>query len=321
MVTIARRKPMMDQLLLLDGISRSGKFLLGKVISHFERVDYFQYATVLEHMPILWRMGLISTEAAVPFLQVQVELRIYDQALGRCLNTRTEDSSSIHHSTDKPRYLKRAEMDGDDAYKSFLNEKRIPSFVTHEILPHARLFLDAFPYLKMVNIQRHPVDIIYSWAKRSFGSRFGQDPTFFVPMILGKETAKPWFTRDWDPPYESMSPMDRCVQGVLSLQDFEQKAYSDLNDDEKKQVMFLAYERLVSNSNEVTGKVSEFLGTEPFENMESILKRERCFRELPTGERCQKFEEIGKEASPKSLKALMLKSNTYEKHWGLGPLK
>ena len=109
-------------------------------------------------------------DAAIAFLQLNTDLSIYDRAVGRNLNLRNSDSSCIRNATDYKDYIHRIEeQDGVEAIDKLKIGKRIPSFLIHECLPHIEFFLEAFPNLLMINIQRHPVDIAHSWFLWGWG--------------------------------------------------------------------------------------------------------------------------------------------------------
>lgn len=315
------RTTLNPHLLLLDGVSRAGKFLLGKVVSHFERVEFFEFSPILEYLPIYARLGCLTEDAVVPILKTTVDLLIYERAIGRHLNTRLEDDTAIHRAPDYERYLKRMiSPRGLAACEELVRENRYSTFLTHEVLPNVAPYFQAYPQVKIINLQRHPVDIIHSWHRKSLGETYSTDPIIFRPLIQGKKMAVPWFAFEWVEAYEKMSPLDRVIKGVLQLQHYEQEAHASLSGAEKKQALFISYEELVMKPEKVIPRISEFLGASPLKNINDILRRERCFRDLPVSEREKKYEELAGQGSKELLNDLTEASKEYEGRWNLEPL-
>ncbi|MEE8287568.1 MAG: hypothetical protein V3R72_12795, partial [Gammaproteobacteria bacterium] len=49
-----------ENCLLFDGLTRVGKGLVAPLVSDLLRVEYAQIVTVVEHIPVLWRLGLLD---------------------------------------------------------------------------------------------------------------------------------------------------------------------------------------------------------------------------------------------------------------------
>ena len=61
---LMQRKVLCPDILLIDGLGRAGKQLVGKLVSNFERVDSIQYSAALEQFPILVFLGRIDSATA-----------------------------------------------------------------------------------------------------------------------------------------------------------------------------------------------------------------------------------------------------------------
>ena len=96
-----------ENVLLVDGITRTGKFLLSKIVSEFEDIEFFQSLPVLEHIPYMFGLGGMGGDAAISLIKSTIDYAAYDQFLGRGLNHRVLDRSSIYNSSDSASYLKR----------------------------------------------------------------------------------------------------------------------------------------------------------------------------------------------------------------------
>ena len=110
MTSINIRQETLSSPIIVDGIGRSGKFFLGKILCGLENIEYFQYVSVLEHIPYLYRLGFINEDAAISLLQVNADEHFYNMLVGRNINLRFDDGSSVINSLEPELYDKRAKM-------------------------------------------------------------------------------------------------------------------------------------------------------------------------------------------------------------------
>jgi len=316
-ISLAKRQHLLSKVLFLDGLGRAGKFLLGKVVSNYLRVEYFQFAEILEQIPVLQHLDCIERNAAMALLQLHVDINIYNRSVGRNLNLRQGDSSCIKNATDFQDYIQRTkDPDGLEAIEKFKLHNRLPAFLIHECLPHVELFFDAIPDLLMINIQRHPIDVAHSWLLRGWGERFGTDPLAFSPVIQGEKSPVPWFAAPWQQEYERMPPGERVIKSICTLNNLEMNAYK--HTDRKKQILLISYEALFSNPELVVQQVGGFLESKPYPNMDEVLKKEGCPKTIALEERNEKFIElVSLTESKKLVDELVIVSVNYEKQWNL----
>ncbi|MBT3585329.1 MAG: hypothetical protein HN509_10520 [Halobacteriovoraceae bacterium] len=318
---LAEMPALIDDLLVLDGLSRAGKFLLGKIASNFKRVEYFQYPPLMEQIPYLYKMGMMEKQVAVAYLKINANMSCYDMGIGRGLNTRENDGSSILNSTDKNYYFQREkDPDGNLAIEKMKKEKRIPSVLTHEVLPLIDLYLEAFPAVKFLNIQRHPIDLISSWFLRGLGERFGSDPLTFTPTFQGNGCSMPWFAMGWEKEYETYTPLNRVAKSILTIAELEQEALLKLNKKERTQVHLICYENLFSQPDKEIADMGSFLNDSPHSNMSEVLKREGCVEPVSLDSRREKLSKMEGDLLPELREKLLEYSRKYEELWSLEAL-
>jgi len=320
MKTLFSKQILHEHVLFLDGLSRAGKFLLGKVVSNFKRVDYFQYSEILEHIPIVDHLQLIDHAAAVSLFQIQLDLHFYNRAIGRNLNLRKGDGSCVANATEFEEIeQRRYHPDGIEAVEKLKKRNILPSFLVHECLAHVEFFLEAYPKMLMINIQRHPVDIAHSWYVRGWGGRYGTDPLAFIPVVgSNKATPVPWFAHNFQEQYLGMNQKERVIESICTLMSIEQDAYGYLSKESKKQVLMIPYEVFVERPDQILAEFSLFLNDFPMGNMIDVLHRERVFRKLNLAERKKKNDELtSNDVRPEIRSRLQRYTCTYEKRWEL----
>jgi hypothetical protein len=307
--------------LFIDGISRSGKKLTCRILSNLIDVDYFQYRSIIEKICYLHEIGEMSDSVAAPLIQVVADEAIYCRAIGRDLNTRPSDQTSVLNAFDKEIYLERSNLqDGAEAMDRFNITGRIATFHVHHAMPSVTLLFTAFPQLKMVHAKRHPVDLAVEWLRRGWGSRMGSDPLAFALLLDSGSNPVPWFAHDWAEEYLKMTEAERCIQSIISIQNANEQGYQNLSEDQKSRVYRFPFEHLVTETSRIITDFSQLLSTQPHESMPELLGEEQCPRTLSIEDRRAGLQVLESNASEEVIAHLMAASLAYENNWNMEQL-
>jgi len=206
-----------NDVVIIDGLSRSGKFYLGKLIACIEGMEYFINSAEFERILALNIAGTLSDANASSILVIAINEAIYNMAIGRNLNMREEDSSSILNSFESELYLNRVGNSnvGSNALKKVVDQGRLSVFITHMALMSLDMVKKAVPKSKIINIRRHPIDLAYSWIKRGWGSRYEEDPLSFDPIYCSDIGIVPYFAVGWAEEYLVVNEHDRVVKSIV----------------------------------------------------------------------------------------------------------
>jgi hypothetical protein len=318
----AKKKPLGQRVVFVDGLARCGKFLTCRVLSHLQGGDHWQYPVAIEYMCYMIFLGGINEAVASPFVQYISEENSYNRMIGRFLNTREDDASSIFNCPDHAEYLQRASRpSGMDAVNSFIQENRFITFQAHNAMAAGGFIFNALPEARMVHICRHPVDQIYKWFERGWGEREIEDPLSFVPTTESPAGTVPWFANNWAEKYAAATPMVRALEGVLFLQNADENGFQALSEHQSRQVHRISLEHLVTNPDDVVRGISSFLQSEPHELMESMLLEERIPRVLDLEDRQQMFQKIASFATDDQAHDLLNASRAFETCWDIEPFQ
>ena len=312
-VSIAEKPQLIKNPILLNGITRTGKFFVGRIISCSKNLEYFQYVSILDYLPYMERLGFINKDCAVSLLRANIDQHAYNMRIGRNLNCRLDDISNINNSYESDKYIKRSLTPINKELISNIKKRtRLPIFILHECLPNIKIYYDAFPFFKWINLIRHPVDVIHSWYLRGYGHRYQSDPLFFSIRIKGVNGPIPWHAYKWKKEYETMSEMDRIIKTIYSITSMGKESYAGLHKLEKKKIIFICYEKMVTDPMNEIGRISRFLNTKPTKHLPNILSEERCPRVLISDEREKKYKDISRKATTKAMKLLKKLITDYE---------
>ena len=291
---------------VIDGFSRSGKFLLAHIIGSLNGLEAMQSPLLMETALYLTRLGKLDLDTAKIMVQTDIDMNTYNMAIGRGLNYRIEDASCIYKTLDFGRFIARTTVnDPDVLLEEFKRKNLLPLFIGHECLCNISTVLYIFPKIQLVNLQRDPVALITSWYRRGWGKRWGVDPkSASIGFSSPSGSPAPWFAVDWDPEYSLMGEMDRCVKSIETLSNFAKDAYELLTEEQKSRIHFVSFGDILSNPSNVISGISNYLGRLPHQEIASVLARERVPRVIPEGERANLIFDIKEKISNEMLPIL-----------------
>jgi len=293
------RPQYVNELVLVDGMTRAGKFLLGHIVGSLEGLEFMQYPPLLEIALYLTRLGKLDIDTAQMLVKTDIDLNTYNMMVGRGLNSRVYDASCIYNAADSGRFLARSkEIDTEVLVSDFQAQNRLPLYIGHESLCNGRTLFIIYPEVRLISLQRDPLSLILSWYKRGWGRRFGVDPK---SMSVGFKTQfgpVPWFALNWEPGYTSMSEMDRIVKSMETLFMLAKQEYESLDLGQKARVHFVAFDDILLTPFKVVSDLSHYLNRKPLENIRAILERERVPRIIATDQRDLLLKEIRQHMSP-----------------------
>jgi len=313
MTSINIRQETLSSPIIVDGIGRSGKFFLGKILCGLENIEYFQYVSVLEHIPYLYRLGFINEDAAISLLQVNADEHFYNMLVGRNINLRFDDGSSVINSLEPELYDKRAKMPVNNDNIRNKNNIRLSPFITHETFTNIKIFFKAFPNIKIVLLRRNPIDIVHSWLLRGWGNRFeSSDLLAFIPLVKKNNLQFPWYVNGWEEEYYRISEVERIIKCIDTIMRKEDETYKTLLTDEQNKVLIIHYENLVEKTKKEICRMEKFIGERSSKRMSAIMENERCPNKLSLKNRESKMDDISKHTSKKYIDLLLSRVDIYE---------
>ena len=300
-IEFTRQNNLINQIVLVDAIGRSGKGMMAHVLSSFERIEKQHNLDIFEWIGIVWRAGRITDDAAATLLRFEGDTRLYNALLSRCVNFRFGDDTGVFKNANPLRYLTRLFAPGGDGpVVKCVEEKIVMQSCIHDGLRNAEIFFRAFEdRLKIIYIVRDPVSIVYEWQEGGFGRRIGNDPRSFQLTVRWGDGVVPYTAIGWEQEYLSISPDDRVIALINYHFKLNLDSYLSLDESKKDNVLLVSFEEFVTNPVPQCERIAQFLGTKPTFRTRKILKRENCPRILKEEDRKQMIMDIEKRATPK----------------------
>jgi hypothetical protein len=261
-----------NNVVIIDGIARSGKFFLGKLISGINNLEYFISNSELERILINYKFGLLTQHNTEALFVIAINELIYNRSIGRNVNMKCGDGSSVMNSFESDLYINRQNSadSGDHVIKQLNSKNRSSVFILHQSLGVIDVINESIPSVKMINIQRDPLDLAYSWMKRGWGFRCGADPLSFDQVCDYKGSPVPDFAINWADEYLESNEYDRVVKSIVNLT----KEENNILNDESNDICSIYYDNLLHRPEDEMHKIYNFIDHTPSEKMNEIIKRE-----------------------------------------------
>ncbi len=296
------RKPFIKNPVIVTGATRSGKSMLGPIISSLKGAEHVCVNHLMEQFPMLHNLGFISQATAVYLLRCAADFMLTDSFIGRNVNFRYSDMSGIWKYGDPGKYFKRLfAPEGEVVVEEIKKSNPTVVFNIHYGLWHVGIFLKAFPELRMLHLERHPIDLVHSWHIKGYAAEFAESPRNAALLVIG-----------WEESYESLKGIDRIIHTIKKISDVHNQRRESLTTEEHQQVMIVSFEEMVTNSRVILSQIADFLKMEESLYTPIILERERCPRTLFPNERAKKLEDIKNLASQESFSLLEAMAKNYE---------
>jgi len=311
-IELTPRKTIMENLVFIDGLMRTGKHLAANIAASFERCEMWQNLVLAESAPIYHTLGKITTDAAIQMIQTEIDIHFYYSLIGRRVNFRRNDASSIWNSRDPEEYLRRVESPSEHAVLGNLSETNPISLVfTHEVICHPDVVFAAYPNVKFILTQRNPVGLVDSWIRKKWGGRIGNDPVSTMPAVGSTDSPVPWFAYDWQDAFLEMENADRIIHSIKWLKKLEDESIENLPDRQKKQVLKIYLEDFSINPERQINDMCSFLATELSAASPGMFKKLGIPTTYFTADYDRKLKAIKKKTDPTSFKLLMEMEEEY----------
>ena len=100
-------KAIINKIVIVDGIARSGKLLTGSLISSFKKMESLEFGENFEHFMSALSLKKCSNDFAKCYLINYLNQVIYNKMISRNINLRPNDITSVKNYYNPSQYKKR----------------------------------------------------------------------------------------------------------------------------------------------------------------------------------------------------------------------
>jgi len=277
-MTLVRDSYYPGRLVVIDGISGTGKTLLNGLISLFgdSHLPFFSY--IIEQLCITNHLKHLDDEVVNVLLKLQIDQKRYDHQISREVNLRPRDLSSLLKSSKKIEYVNNfLTKDGAHAESMIYKKPKNLIVVTHQLLQASSILEDIYgDSMVRIHAMRHPAYLYDHWL--SCIGLIARSLRDFTPWIKFNGEIIPWFLHDELElkSFKNLSDSDKAAICVIKLSENAMSFHRAF----KLQPNYLAFdfENFVLNPSEYLAKSRDILGVYNPRKVANYLSREKVPR-------------------------------------------
>ena len=158
--------------MFVSGNTRSGKALVLKIIASLNGVEKVNVNFLMEQANFLSFTNNIKKDVAIYFLRRSFSILDYNLRIGREVNFKKSDFTSIYDYRNPKRYIRNLKSkEGDRIIEILKREKNVIPLMVHNGLLTTNLF-DAFDNFRIIEMIRNPINTIFSWINKGYDEKF-----------------------------------------------------------------------------------------------------------------------------------------------------
>lgn len=310
------------ELIFIDGVTRSGKSMLGPVISSLNKTYPTQQQTLLDNLLPIYAAKYINKNVFKSLINFYFNKNLYYMNISREINLRPDDASSFVHHKDFKLFKKNLKStEGDHVIKNIKKKNYYPVFMTHDLLSMLTDFNEINVPYKLLYIYRHPIDNIFSFFKRyqlrmssKNNTKYNlDDPRIHQMMIKFKGKLLPYYTLKEEAYFSKLNFLEKSTFYYLQSINSSIKTYKKLNKNQRKKILLIKFDDFAEKIDLELNKISNFLGLKKTSHTKKILIRNNLPRKMFPNEREFKMSQLKKNISNELFKELNDLTEKYEK--------
>lgn len=279
-VAVTRPTHIAERIVLLDGLTGTGKTMVGPLMGSLTRIEILRLEHVYEYLCVLDMLGKMERDAASAMVTMFADLACYNTMISREVNFRPSDLSGVFSNPHSMRYLRRLfKPDGAPVMERISSERPVLQVLTHQALPALGLAFDAFgDRLRVVEMVRHPLYLLEH--THSYIERHGTDPRDFTIWIDHEGHALPWFVLGWEDLWLSSSAADKVIYATDWLLERGRRTVEGLSDEQRERYLEVPFEGFVLDTDAWVDRICGHVGVQRTELTPKVMRKQKVPRTL-----------------------------------------
>ena len=297
------KKSYFNNVVIVTGTHCSGKSMVSPITSSLTNVEHVRKLYTVDQILDLTLLKKIKEEVSIFIIRHFLDNSFYEQLIGRNLNFRVEDETSIFTAKNTSELMSRIIVKrGDHIIKKNIKNKKIFVMDTHDGIMLFDFWRKVNKNFKFINVFRNPIDTTASWFKHKLGVN---EKVLINQIVLlkNKNYKFPFYAIENYKKYNKQNEMDRVIDMVMYCQRKEYENYKKYK--KNKNCIFFEFEDFATKTNQKINEICKFLKTSRSKHTQEIMKRENCPRPKEHDKYLENLYKIKKLASKKSFYNLL----------------
>lgn len=287
-----------NKFIIVTGLTRSGKTAVAPLISSMKNSEQYFFNTTVENITIYNYLKLIDDKISKSLIVHALNEEIFDKIYGRNLNYKKSDLTNINKYRGEVNYQKRILMQKSNIFTKKILKKNFFPILFHEALINLKFLEKIFNSPKIINISRHPVDIINSWLKKDYVDEYFKSPESNVITINYRNKTLPFFLKGCESKLKFCnSKEDKIVLMQYNLKNLFEKNYKLSK--QKNNIILIKFDDFLLETNKILKDISLKFNLKLSKKINLALKEQNCPRTINFSSRSKTRKTIIKKLSPK----------------------
>lgn len=271
-----------SNLVFIGGVTRSGKGFLCPIASSFEKFEMFFMSSVAENISYMDSLKKIDSKFSSFLIKLVFNEIIYNMNIGRNLNQRKTDYTSVTKFRDPKMYQRRMMgIEGDMVIKRILKEKNSYPVMFHDPLINPEILLNSFPNAKIIFLDRHPLELVEEWMNKKYSGDIYDNPRNVILSMKYKDKNYPyWVKTKVDKINKGKNMYIKTIYSLSELLFQQKKVLSNLDKKLKKRVLLVKFDPLIQNTDYEIKKITKFLKCKISKHTSAVILKERGNRKI-----------------------------------------
>ena len=219
------KKSYFNNVAIITGTLNSGKGMVAPIVASLQKAEPLRKLIETDQIFYLAHLKKIPKSTAVFFVRHYLDKCFYEQLIGRNLNFRVEDETSIFTAKNTLELSERIFVKrGNHIIKNNVKSKTIFTMDTHDGIMLFDFWKNVNKNFKFINVFRNPIDTVNGCYNIGQGEL---EKILFNEIIMFKKNKSifPFHFLSNFKNYNKKTPMDRVIDIVLFCQKHEYKNY------------------------------------------------------------------------------------------------
>jgi len=273
------RKPhLAEKIIMVGGLDGCGKTLFSPIISALYRVELSTYSYEIEHYCSLYFLQHLSLHSASTLIRMQSDLKLYNTMMGREVNFRPSDLSSVQKYHNPAQYFERLFQPGDESIPDIINQKKpILNLIIHNAFfisdPIWNALGDRCLY---VDVVRHPLYMVRQQQLNM--QNLIEDVRDFIIYYELEGKTYPYWAKGWEDLFDKSSDIEKSIHFIDQMTQSFEKAKKVLFKKYKANILTIPFEPFALNPEPWVEKIANLLNTNITDSTRKVMSQQNVPR-------------------------------------------
>ena len=278
-LSLCRKPHLAEKIVMVGGLDGCGKTLFSPIISALDRVELPAFSYEIEHYCSLYFLQKLSLQSASTLIRMQTDLKLYNTMMGREVNFRPTDLSSVQMFHSPTQYFERLFQPGDETIPNVINKNNpILNLIIHNVLFISDPIWNALGsrciYIEVI---RHPLYMVRQQHLNM--QKLIDDVRDFIIYYERGGKSYPYWTEGWEDLFDQSSDIERSVHYIDQMTQRVEKAKKVLREKYKANILTIPFEQFVLDPEPWVEKITSAIGSKITENTRNVLLQQKVPRE------------------------------------------